>query len=327
MKTPIEKTQKENKPIVIMGPTASGKTELALYIAKKCGGEIISADSRQVYKYLFAGTAKPHGRWILEGSHRRYIVDDVPYYLADIIEPNASFDAGMFVSLAEPAAAYIQSKNKIPIFTGGTGLYIQAYWNGLDTLPKASPQLRKEFYCAAMRAGKESLYERLKKIDPAAAEKIPPANIQRVMRALEVYELTGTPISKLWTNRFYGALPVHKARFVIINWDRELLRERISTRTQAMFDEMIEETKKLLSMGFAQDCPALKSLGYPQALDYISGKISKSEAVHKIISLTNAYAKRQITWLRRYKNAKWLDIKNPSDFDKPALADKILYDR
>lgn len=307
-----------------MGPTASGKTALALELAKAAGGELISVDSRQIYTRLSAGTAKPEGLWQESGGTRLYLVEGVPCHLVDFMDPRISYDAGSFVAAALAAEAQIRARGRRPIFAGGTGMYIQAYWNGMDSLPKGDPELRKSLSRMAEQLGSAALHARLRAADPEAAEKIPQGNVQRIIRALEVRELTGIPISRLWTRQFYGTLPAHKAAFCVLNWARPLLRERIAARTRAIFDAMAAETDALLKAGYPEDCPALKSLGYPQMLDYLRSRISKTDAMHRIIALTQAYAKRQMTWLRRYRNAAWIDIASEADWQPRAIARDIL---
>jgi len=312
------------RPIVIMGPTASGKTELALAAARQCGGEIISADSRQVYRNLLAGTAKPDGRWNTVNGRSLYIVEGVPYHLVDIADPKTSFDAAGFVNLARKAEAEITAAGHVPVFAGGTGMYVQAYWNGLDPLPQADPKIRRELESFAGQYGRPALHERLRLVDEASARTIPVNNIQRVIRALEVHELTGKPISSLWTHRYYDALPVHKAQFVLLDWAKPLLHERIQLRTAAILDAMARETQTLLDSGCPEDAPALKSLGYPQIIDYLQDRADKAETLHRIVSVTKAYAKRQMTWFRRYKNVRVMHIDSARDWEPARLAETLL---
>ncbi|NLO91865.1 MAG: tRNA (adenosine(37)-N6)-dimethylallyltransferase MiaA [Elusimicrobia bacterium] len=315
----------QRKPIVIMGATASGKTDLAVALAKLCGGEIISADSRQVYQELSAGTAKPPGQWRpLPGGEHVYYHRDVPYHYVDFLDPRSSCDAGTFAEQAREIAAQAQGRGNPVIFAGGTGMYIQAYWNGMDSLPKRNPEIRSRLEELFAKNGNEKMHKQLCEVDPAAAEKIPPGNTQRILRALEVHQITGQPLSKLWTGRFHCSLPVQKAVFAVLEWEKPLLRERITLRARAIFDAMREETSRLLDLGYPQDCPALKSIGYPQMIDHLQGKADRTQTLHEIISSTQAYAKRQGTWFRRYKNAVFIRVASPDSWNPEQEAGKLL---
>ncbi len=313
-----------SKPFTVMGANASGKTGLALELAKKTDGEIISADSKQIYKHLSAGTSKPQGCWKTVLGRELYLVDGIPYHLVDTKDPRSAYDAGTFAGEAKALMDAVSSTGRTPIIAGGTGMYIQALWNGLDQLPGADPGLRRELASFAGERGKEALHAELAALDPKAAAMIPPGNIQRVMRALEITKLAGRPVSELWTGRFGNALPGHLGTFVFLKWDKELLSDRIKSRTVDAFDAWVEETRQLLARGYPEDTPALKSLGYPQIMDYISGRLTRSEAIHSIVALSMAYAKRQNTWFGRYKNAMLIELRSLEDYDTGRLADKII---
>lgn len=312
--------QEEIKPITLMGATASGKTEAALGLARLLGGEIISADSRQVYKRLTAGTAKPDGAWREEGGRRVYLVEGVPYHLVDFLDPRASYDAASFAADAQRLAGEIKSRGKVPIIAGGTGMYVQALWSGLDPLPPADQAVRDELAAFAEKEGRPALHARLEALDPEAAAKIPVNNIQRVIRALEVIRISGRPISELWTGRFHQALPTHLSRFIVISWPKKDLIERVRARTLASFVRWEAETRALLDEGYPDDCPALKSLGYPQMIDYIRGETDQAAAAERILRVTMAYAKRQSTWFGRYRNILRVEASAPSDL----LPEKLL---
>lgn len=305
------------KHIVLAGPTASGKTELALALARRMNASVISADSRQIYQGLTAGTAKPQGTY-QDGT---YLVENIPYYLVDFLPPEQTFDAASFCARAEELTA---SRPEKPfIFAGGTGMYLHAFFVGMDPLPPSDAALRAELTDFAAQQGKEALHARLMTKDPLSASQIPAGNVQRVMRALEITLLAGKPASELKTGRFFGQFPSDKALFVYLNWEKELLNARIETRTAGMLDPMAQETQALLQSGAAPECPALKSLGYPQILQWLRGEITREETLEKIITLTRQYAKRQRTWFNRYKNALRLDLQKPQDFDAEKLAEKI----
>jgi len=312
------------KPITLMGANASGKTEIALHLARRLGGEIISADSKQVYKLLEAGTAKPRGTWTETEAGRAYLVDGVPYHLVDTLDPRAAYDAGSFVKEAKKLIQELAARGKVAVMAGGTGMYVQAFWNGLDELPPADPVMREKLSALAAVSGKEALHAELASIDPAAALRIPPGNIQRVMRAIEITRLAGRPVSQIWSGRFFNALPAHEGKFIFIKWQKDLLAERVKTRTAARFEDWAQETRELLAKGYAEDCPGLKTLGYPQVMDYLAGRLTKTEAVHAITAASMAYAKRQNTWFGRYRNAVLLELKKPEDYDPSALAERII---
>jgi len=312
------------KPITLMGANASGKTEIAIELARRLGGEIISSDSKQIYKFMEAGTAKPRGAWTETPAGQTYLVEGVPYHLVDTLDPRASYDVGTFVKEAKKLAPGIWGRGKVPIMAGGTGMYIQAFWNGLDELPQADPAMREKLSALAAAHGKEALHAELASIDPEAASRIPPGNIQRVMRAIEITRLAGRPVSQIWSGKFFNALPAHEGKFVFIKWQKDLLTERVKRRTATRFDDWAQETRALLEKGYAEDCPGLKTLGYPQMMDYLAGRLTKPDAVRAITAASMAYAKRQNTWFARYRNAVLLELKKFEDYDPAALAEKIL---
>ncbi|OGR45537.1 MAG: tRNA (adenosine(37)-N6)-dimethylallyltransferase MiaA [Elusimicrobia bacterium GWA2_61_42] len=312
------------KPITLMGANASGKTEIALELARRLGGEIISSDSKQIYKLLEAGTAKPRGTWTQTPAGEVYLVEGVPYHLVDTLDPRASYDAGSFAKEAKKLMPEIWGRAKVPVMAGGTGMYIQAFWNGLDELPPADPAMRETLAALAASAGKEALHAQLAAMDPEAALRIPPGNIQRVIRAIEITRLAGRPVSQIWSGKFFNALPAHEGKFVFIKWQKDLLAERVKRRTNQNFAEWEAETRALLAAGYPEDCPGLKTLGYPQMLDYLAGRLAKPDAIRAIIAASMAYAKRQNTWFGRYRNAIRIDLEKYEDYDPAAIAERIL---
>lgn len=306
------------KPIVICGPTASGKTELALHLARQTGGVIISADSRQVYKRLTAGTAKPQGTY----QNGVYTVEGVPYYLVDFLEVTDTFDSGSFCASVRKIAE--QHPDKPLIFAGGTGMYLHAYFVGMDELPPSTPQTRAQLTQILAEKGKEGLHRLLAEKDPVSAQKIPPGNVQRTMRALEIYLLTGRAASELKSGHFFQLPDETKSHWVILDWEKELLNARIQERTEQIFDPMCAETRQILKDGFPPDVAALKSLGYPQVMAHLNGQLSRTSAVEEIALKTRQYAKRQRTWFNRYTQAQRLSFSAPADFRPDALAASIL---
>ncbi len=306
------------KPIVICGPTASGKTELALELARQTGGVIISADSRQVYKHLTIGTAKPQGTW----ENGVYRVDGIAYYLVDFLDVTDTFNAGSFCKRAREIAA--ANKDTPLIFAGGTGMYLHAYFVGMDELPPSTTDSRAAVEKILQQEGKEGLHAHLQEKDPVSATQIPVGNVQRTMRALELYLLTGRPASTLKSGQFFKLPDEKQVHFVYLAWDKDALRRRIQTRTEQMFKGMCEETRALLTAGFSPDAPALKSLGYPQVVEFLQGNLSRNAALERICTLTRQYAKRQRTWFNRYTNATRLTLSRPEDFNPVQLAAHIL---
>jgi tRNA dimethylallyltransferase len=282
--------QKGLSTLLIAGPTASGKTALALALAKKIGGEIISADSRQVYRGLDAGTAKPK----LDAAGR---VSGITYHLIDAADPAESFDAGRFVRLALDARQEILARGSRPIVAGGTGLYINALLNGLSPLPQADPKIRERLLLLAEKHGRAWLKEKLSAVDPEAAKKIPDNNIQRMIRALEVYELTGRPISSFWAERPQKGIGADTISF-FLDWPTEELRARIGQRAQAMWPQMLKEVRALVPSRYQGAEPGFQSLGYRDAVQCVRGEIDSDEGLARMIQTTCAYAKRQRTWFR-----------------------------
>lgn len=276
--------------VAIVGPTASGKTELAVALAKRLGGEVISADSRQVYRRLDAATAKPRR----DASGR---VDGVPYHLVDCVEPDEPFSAGDWARLARGKLAEIWSRGRLPIVCGGTGLYVRALKDGLAELPRRDEALRRKLEEEARALGRGVLHERLRRLDPQAAQAIPANNIQRLIRALEVCELSGRPMTQLWKEGRGGA-PEARWTVLALDWPQEELRARIAGRAAAVWRALLAEVARLVPSRFRGDEPGFNSLGYPEALRCLRGELSEGEGLQAMISATNAYAKRQRTWFR-----------------------------
>lgn len=306
------------KPFVICGPTASGKTELALELARRTDGIIISADSRQVYVSLTAGTAKPQGVW----KNGVYLVDNIPYYLVDFLPVTEVFNAGAFVTRAREIAA--RNPGRPLIFAGGTGMYLHAYFVGMDTLPASTPQTRAQLTALLEEKGKEGLHAQLAQKDPASAAAIPAGNVQRTMRALELCLLTGRPASQLKSGVFHTLPNPAQSSFIYLNWDKPALDQRIQTRTEAIFDPMCQEAQTLLNQGIPPEVPALKSLGYPQAIAFLQGRLTRAQALEQITLLTRQYAKRQRTWFNRYTQALKINLQSTQDFNLKTLAEEIL---
>jgi tRNA dimethylallyltransferase len=319
--TPVPSGKGERLPFrddgplaVVVGPTASGKTELALALARALDGEVVSADSRQVYRELCAGTAKPR-------RDRQGRVEGIPYHLVDCVPVTEPFDAGRFAALARARIAEIRSRGRVPIVAGGTGLYIRALLEGLCELPPRDEALRRRLAEEARVQGRARLHARLRQVDPEAAAAMPANNIQRVVRALEVYELTGRPISELWSehkNEPSGG-QITPSAILRIDWPPEVLRQRITARAGLMWPLMLKEVAELLSR-FTGEEPGFQSLGYPEAVACVHGQLSLAEGLRRLISGTCAYARRQRTWFRHQVAAAALAGGRPEDMLAGALS-------
>ncbi len=279
----------EQVTVFVVGPTASGKTDLALALARELGAEVVSADSRQVYRDLDAGTAKPP----IESGR----AGGVPYHLAGFLGPEQAFDAGSFARLALKAIDEIRSRGRRVVVAGGTGLYLRALIHGLAPLPPRDRETRSKLLEQAQSQGRAALHERLRRLDPAAAAKIPANNLQRVVRALEVCELTGRPISESWARPPQRSLAGPRA-VLSIEWPADELARRIEARARAMWPAILEETRRLVPSRYRGDEPGFQSLGYPEALACAAGALSGEEGLAGMIRTTLLYAKRQRTWLR-----------------------------
>lgn len=296
------------KPLVILtGPTAVGKTDLSINLAKAIGGEIISADSMQVYKEMDIGTAK-----IM--SHE---MQGIPHHLVDEIFPDEEFHVVKFKEYAEKYMEQIYEKGKIPIVVGGTGFYIQALLKDVSfDENKEDTSFREELWGFAEKYGAKTLHEKLREVDPESADTIHENNIKRVIRALEFYHLTGKKISKHNDEEKQKESPYNFAYFVLTN-DRQVLYERIDKRVDLMMEKgLLEEVASLKKKGYSRDLVSMQGLGYKEIYAYLLGEISLEEAVYILKRDTRHFAKRQLTWFRREKDVIWVDkALFPSDED------------
>lgn len=286
------------KPLIVLtGPTAVGKTKLSIALAKAVGGEIISADSMQVYKTMDIGSAKI----------RPEEMDGVPHYLVDVLDPSEEFHIVKFQQMAKEAMEKIYANGHIPILVGGTGFYIQAIVKDIDfTKNEENTEIRTKWEQFAKEYGAEALHEELEKIDPKSAQTIPAGNVKRVVRALEFYELSGSPISEHNEEQKAKESPYCFAYFVL-NDHRELLYERIEKRIDEMLEEgLVEEVKGLKERGFTKDMVSMQGLGYKEILDYLDGNLTLEEAVYILKRDTRHFAKRQLTWFRREPKVSWI---------------------
>ena len=287
------------KPLIVLtGPTAAGKTHLSIALAKAVNGEIISADSMQVYKYMDIGSAKI----------RPEEMKGVPHYLVDVLEPEEEFHIVKFQQMAKAAMEEIYGKGKIPILVGGTGFYIQAVTRDIDfTEAKQEDAYRSELEALAEEKGAEYLHEMLQKADPASAESIHAHNVKRVIRALEFYHQNGTPISAHNEEQKAQESPYNLAYFVL-NGPREILYDRIDRRVDQMLEEgLVKEVEKLKEMGCHRGMVSMQGLGYKEILACLEGEYPLEEAVRILKRDTRHFAKRQLTWFRREKDVIWVN--------------------
>jgi tRNA dimethylallyltransferase len=292
-------------PIFIAGPTAVGKSEIALLLAEQIGGEIISADSMQVYRGLDIGTAKPS-----PAERAR-----VPHHLIDICDLTENFDAAQFIRRAQKAVAEIQSRNKIPVFCGGTGLYFKAFLSGLGEAPATNPELRAELEAASF----ESLLRELRERDATAYEKIDKQNPRRVIRAVEVIRLTGKKFSEQRAEwKAQCALPI-KTNFYCFTRPPADLHARINARVDAMFARgLVDETRGLLTRGLGQNKTAMQAIGYRQVVEHLRGERPLADTIELVKSRTRQFAKRQLTWFRRQLDPEWIELKPDEPREKYA---------
>ncbi len=300
--------------IIILGPTASGKTSLSIELAKKTNGEIISADSMQIYKYMDIGTAKP------DEEERSGIM----HYLIDEVNPDEEFSVARFKELALKYTKEILDKGKLPIIAGGTGLYINSLIYNINFSETISDwELREKLKQEAEEKGNQFLHDRLSAVDPAAAAKIHVNDLKRIIRALEVYEYTKKPIS--YHQEVSKAVPPEYNYIIIgLTMDRERLYQRINKRVDLMLEKgLVEEVKKLVSMGYDKNTIAMQGLGYKEILQYIRGEKLLDEVIYILQRDTRHYAKRQMTWFRRIPGVHWVNVdcmdqqeilKNVSDY-------------
>lgn len=287
------------RPLVILtGPTAVGKTALSIALAKAVGGEIISADSMQVYRRMDIGSAKI----------TREEMAGVPHHLIDVLEPTEEFNVVVFQKLAKQAALEIYGRGHIPIVVGGTGFYIQALLYDIDfTENDEDTALRQSLEEQARREGPEALYERLRAVDPESCESIHAHNLKRVIRAIEFYEKTGKKISEHNREQRQNASPYRFAYFVLTD-SRDRIYQRINERVDLMMAQGLEaEVRALRESGCRRDMVSMQGLGYKEILSALEGEISMEEAVYLIKRDTRHFAKRQLTWFRREKEVTWID--------------------
>lgn len=287
--------------VVIVGPTAVGKTEVGIRLAGKIGGEVISGDSMQVYKYMDIGTAKPTEQEMA----------GVPHHLIDVISPGEEFNVAKFQELVERSIQLIVNKGKIPILVGGTGLYVRSVIDEYDfTPPGGDNSLRLSMLKIAGEKGNEYLVEVLEKVDPAAAKRIHRNDTRRLIRALEVYQTLGRPISDFQYVSGTAQLKYNLAYFGL-SMNRQKLYEKIEKRVDIMIEKgLVHEVSGLLEMGYGPEKTSMQALGYKEILYYFGGLCTLAEAVLLIKRNSRRFAKRQMTWFKRDNRISWYDVEN-----------------
>ncbi|MGB5529328.1 MAG: tRNA (adenosine(37)-N6)-dimethylallyltransferase MiaA, partial [Ignavibacteriaceae bacterium] len=290
-----------------------GKTNLSLKLAQLIPAEIISADSRQIYKFLDIGTAKPN----------KQDLEKVLHHLIDFLDPSENYDISIFEKDAERIIDQIHKKNKTPIVVGGSGLYIKALIEGIFNTADKDEEYRGELLQKRKQFGNEFLYEELKKVDPESADKMLPQNWKRVIRALEVFHTSGEPI---WEHHQKQSIQKEKKydfKQFGLNWERKILYQNIDKRVDEMIENgFIAEVKNILEKGYDKNLNSLNTVGYKEIIHYLDGSISLKRAIELIKRNTRHYAKRQMTWFRKDKRIHWFDINDVNELDQ--IAEKII---
>lgn len=307
-----ENTEKK-RIIAVAGPTAAGKTEFAIKIAKALDGEVVSCDSMQLYRYMDIGSAKP----------TREQMAEVPHHLVDMIDPREEFSVAKYQKLAKEAIADIFSRGKTPVICGGTGLYLESLIYDLDFASEpGDPEIREKYYRIAEEEGPEALYALLMEKDPKSCERIHPNNIKRVVRALEAAE-NGNPIEDI--NTAPEKTKDYDAELIGIMRDREELYDRINRRVDMLMEQgLLDEVKGLVDMGLTFDDISMKGIGYKELIGHLNNEYDLGEAVRLIKRNTRHFAKRQMTWFRRYEDMRWFNV-SEYESDRECLEDILKW--
>lgn len=293
--------------IAIIGPTASGKTEIGLQLARKIDGEIISVDSMQVYRWMDIGTAKPSVQMQAE----------VPHHLIDILNPDDSYNAGQFAKDADQVIAKLQQQNKPAILLGGTNLYVKALIHGIIPVPEISPDVKQGIQSQLRDKGLSCCYQQLQQLDPLSAQKLHPNDVSRILRALAVVTETGRSIQEFQQQHGFNQ-ERYKVLFIGTRWPRDILYQRINQRTLLMVEEgLVDEAESLLWRGYSSNLPSMKSIGYKQAFAFLDDQINRAEMVAEIQQKSRHYAKKQLTWYRNKPDVQWLQ---GNKIDEPSIS-------
>jgi len=296
----MKTSEMKPKIVVLCGPTAVGKTTMIINIAEALNGEIINADSMQIYRYMNIGTAKP------TPAERAAVL----HHIIDIIDPDEPFDAAKYGKMAHDIIIKLNEKGTVPFVAGGTGLYIKALVHGLFRAAPYDLEIRKRLIQESNEFGSDFLYNRLRAVDPKAARRIHPNDIYRIIRALEIYEVSGNPISKYHQAH---AFKDHRYRVLKfgLNVGREALYDRINLRVDNMIESgFVQEVRELLNRGYSKDLKPMQSIGYRHMVSFLEGRVEWDEAIRTLKRDTRRYAKRQMTWFRKDPDLQWKDPDN-----------------
>jgi tRNA dimethylallyltransferase len=283
-------------PIILLaGPTAAGKTELAIEIALRMGTEIVNCDSMQIYRYMDIGTAKP-------SLGERNLVT---HHLLDVADPDEPFDAARYAELARPVIETLQGQGKVPLVVGGTGLYMKILTRGICPGAPGDPAIREKLFLELNEHGLPRLYEELLRVDPDAGRRLHPHDRQRILRALEVYRLTGCPLSR-WQSQHRFQQTNYRSIKIFLYRERNVLYERIDRRVQQMLDQgLLEEVRGLLERGYGPELKSMQSVGYKQMAAHLLGSCPLDSAISQMQQATRRYAKRQLTWFKGDPEFRW----------------------
>ena len=301
-----------NTVYIITGPTATGKSLIAYYLAKRIGGEIVNCDSIQLYKYMDIGSAKPTTKEMRK----------IPHHLYSICDPGEPMSVAKYQEIATNKIDEILSRGKVPVICGGTGLYLNSIVYDMDFAgnPNNDDKRREELEQLADERGSEYMHQYLEALDPTAAARIHPNNVRKVIRAIEAFEY-GKGIGDINDLKLN---PKYDFKFYVLNMDREWLYERINNRVHKLIDDgLVMEVSSLLAKGYSPDLTAMQGIGYKESVDYLYGKCDLATTISEIQKNTRHYAKRQLTWLKRYNDANWIEIKKGDTVGD--LVDRILY--
>ena len=297
----------KTKILVIAGATASGKTYIAVLCARQLNAEIISADSRQIYKLMSIGTAKP-------GESEK---KNIPHHFVDELSPDTIYSAGEFGKEAADRIKQITARGKRVIVAGGSGLYIRSIVEGMFTGPPANPEIRKMLEERLQQSGIDALYDELRQIDPISAGAFPRQNRHRLLRALEIYYTSGVPMSRL--HQLTKARPEYCPVQAGIEWERKMLYERIDARVDKMIrDGLVQEVQSLFLQGFDETIPAMNTVGYKEVCSYLKGIYTYDEMIARIKQHSRNFAKRQLTWFRKDKRIQWFAVGDEKEFGNVA---------